>query len=71
MNRKLLLGIIISLVILIVIVVVILILGPSDKAIDTTTSTDSSNLTSDLESLSSGDEVIDQNMNSEIVDLGK
>jgi hypothetical protein len=69
MNRKLMLGIIIVLVILILIIVALLIAGPKDNQTGTNNTTNDSDLSTDLENLDSGDEVIDQDINSEIVNL--
>ena len=71
MNRKLLLGIIIGLAILIAIIIVLLILGPKDATNNSSNQATEVGLATDLQNLSSGDAAIDQNLNSEIVDLGK
>jgi len=72
MNRKLLLGIIIGLAILIAIIIVLLILGPKDATTNNPSNqATEAGLATDLQNLSSGDAAIDQNLNSEIVDLGK
>jgi len=71
MNRKLILGIIIALVILIIIIIILLIMGPkTDAPVNNETPIDG-NIASDLDNLSSGDAILDENLDSEIVDLGK
>jgi len=69
MNKKLILGIIIVLVILIVICVALLIAGP--KADSPTNNSNQDELATDLENLSSGDTILDQNIDSDIVDIGE
>jgi len=71
MNRKLILGIIIVLTILIVAIVALIIAGPKDVAPkDNDVNID--NLSSDLQNLDSQDAgVLDQNLDSTIIDLGE
>ncbi len=70
MNRKLILGTIIVLVILIVIIIALLIAGPkTDVPTDNPTQTDE--LATDLQNLASGDTILDQNLASDIVDIGE
>jgi len=70
MNRKLILGIIIVLVVLILAIVALMIAGPKEATFGNNTNT--GNLSSDLNNLDSGDaSVLDQNIDSTIVDLGE
>jgi len=73
MNRKLILGIIIALVILIVGIIALIIAGPKDKSpLGGDGVTNNSDLSSDLENLDSQDaSIIDQNLDSTIVNLGE
>ncbi|MEI8364669.1 MAG: hypothetical protein WCF78_04415 [archaeon] len=71
MNRKLILGIIIALVILIIIIIILLIMGPKTDTLVNNETPNDGNLASDLQNLSSGDAILDQNLDSEIVDVGK
>ncbi|GEM_PF-2556941 len=71
MNRKLILGIIIVLTILIVAIVALMIVGPKDVS-SKNNDANIDNLSSDLQNLDSQDVgVLDQNLDSTIVDLGE